>query len=104
MASRLLLATKIAMCWALLSASIPPLQSPAQPGRLVINSTPAGALITVNGKGMKERTNATYVVPPGKYTVAVSGGEGNLKCAAKEVNVSAGQETKVNCSVTGWTE
>jgi hypothetical protein len=79
------------------------LQSPGL-ARLAINSKPPGASITVNGKAMNQPTDATFVVGPGKYTVAVSGGQGNLNCAPKEFAIAAGQVKTVTCSSSGWSE
>jgi hypothetical protein len=79
------------------------LQSPGL-GRLAINSKPPGASIAVNGKAMNQATDATFVVGAGKYTVAVSGGPGNLNCAPKEFAIVAGQMKTVTCSSSGWSE
>jgi hypothetical protein len=49
-------------------------------------------------------TDATFVVGPGKYTVAVSGGQGNLNCAPKEFAIAAAQVKTVTCSSSGWSE
>jgi hypothetical protein len=103
-AHRISPAIKIALC---LGALCPPTltsQTPVQPGRLVITSTPSGAKITVNSQATKQLTNATFVVPPGKYTVSVAGGPGSLNCPGKDVQVTSGQPTSVHCAATGWTQ
>jgi hypothetical protein len=87
---------EIALCSALLLAPALSSQSPVQPGRLVINSNPNGANIKIDGQPVNQLTNATFVVPPGKHQVAVTGGPGNLKCDTP-VQVYSGQPTEVNC-------
>ena len=77
-----------------------PTQSPGQPGRLAVNSTPPGARITVNGKDLNQQTDATFVLPSGKYSIAVS--SGTLNCPSREVTVTSGQQTTVHCSSGGW--
>ena len=68
----------------------------AGPGRLQISSKPQSATITVNGKTLTQVTNTTLVVAPGKYSVVITGGPGNLNCT-RNVQVSTGQTTAVNC-------
>jgi PEGA domain len=77
-------------------------QMPPQPGRLVISSDPAGAMVTINGRQMGQRTNATFVVSPGKYRVEVVGPGGNPTCRAIDLAVSAGQTVAKQCSAAGW--
>ena len=101
---RISLAIRIAVCLAALCPPTLTSQTPVQPGRLVVTSTPSGAKITVNSQATKQLTDATFVVPPGKYTVSVAGGAGSLNCPDKEVQVSSGQSTSVHCAGTGWTQ
>jgi hypothetical protein len=86
----------------LLLAGALPAQSPRQPGKLAISSVPKGASIYVNGSKMGQPTDATFVVSPGSYKVAVSGGAGNLNCPTKSVTVSAGSQVDLNCTSAGW--
>jgi hypothetical protein len=102
-AHRMSPAIKIALCWAVICSPILSSQTPVQPGRLVITSTPTGAKITVNSQATNQLTDATFAVPPGKYTVSVTGGPGHLNCPDRDVQVSSGQPTEVHCSATGWT-
>jgi hypothetical protein len=98
-----LLAIKMAVCWALLCPPIALFQSPGQPGRLVIKSTPEeGAAITINGQAMKQLTNTTFVVPPGNYKVSVKNPDGKVSCLPHDFSVSADQETTATCSGTNW--
>jgi hypothetical protein len=98
-----LLTIKMAACWALLYPTIVLFQSPGQPGRLVIKSTPEqGAAITINGQAMKLPTNATFVMPPGKYSVTAKNPNGNVNCPSQDFPVSAGQQTTATCSGTHW--
>ena len=81
-------------------------QSPGfNSGKLTINSEPAGAVITINGRNMGQTDN-TYVVSPGNYQVSVAGGPGNLQnCSgnhAKSVPVNAGNTATVTCTNSGW--
>ena len=77
-------------------------QTPKRPGKLTVTSTPKGAAIFVNGKQMGQSTDASFVISPGTYKVSVSGGAGNLNCAVKSVQVTAGGSIEVNCTSAGW--
>ena len=79
-------------------------QTPRQPGKLTVSSTPKGAAIFVNGKQMAQSTDASFVISPGTYKVSVSGGAGNLNCPVKSVQVIAGGSTALSCTSTGWTK
>jgi len=92
----------IALCWAALYPPALTSQTPARPGKLVITSTPPEATITVNGRALEQLTPSTFLVPQGKYKVAVSDGPGNLNCAEKEVLVTSGQSTELHCTAAGW--
>jgi hypothetical protein len=102
-AHRISPAIKIVLCWIVLYSPILSSQTPGQPGRLVITSTPTGAKITVNNQATNQLTDATFVVPPGKYTVSVTDGPGKLNCPDKDVQIFSGQPAEVHCSATGWT-
>jgi hypothetical protein len=90
-----------ALCCLLPLASGLPAQTPGQPGRMVITSTPKGATIVVNGKKMGQ-TDASFAVSPGNYTVSVSGGSGNLSCPEKSVKLAAGSTIELSCTSAGW--
>ena len=96
------LVLRIALFTALLFPLALSSQTPAEPGRLNITSTPDGANITINGKSMDHQTDAVYSVAPGQHKVSVAGGAGNLNCPEITVQVSSGRETKVHCSSAGW--
>jgi hypothetical protein len=96
-----LLAVKSALCLALLCPAAFSFQSPGQPPKLVIQSIPTGAKITINGK-IVGQTDATFVVSPGKYTVSVASSDGKLNCKDKVVTVSFAQTLTITCSSAGW--
>ena len=101
--------TKISLCSIMVCAPMLFPQTPAQPGTLVIKSTPVGAKITVkdtsgNVKVAGQLTDANFVVAPGKYVVSVIGGPGNLNCPEKEVEVFSGQAKEVHCTGTEWSQ
>src|ERR1700751_4228433 len=96
------LAIEIPLCWALLFPPAFAAQMPPQPGKLVINSEPTGATITINGKITNQPTNATFVVSPGTYTVSVASEAGKLNCPGIPITVTAGQTQVRVCSGTGW--
>jgi PEGA domain len=86
------LAPEFVLCWILAFAPAVSPQSPAQPGKLHITSTPTGAKIMVNGDTRPEVTPITLVVSPGKYTVQVG------DCQPQnDVSVSSGNTTEVHC-------
>lgn len=90
--------------WVLLPAAGLWSQTPPQPGKLTITSTPKGAAIVIDGKKMPQPTDATFVVSPGTYRVSVADATGNLKnCPTRNVAVSSGSQTVLDCSATGWT-
>jgi hypothetical protein len=77
-------------------------QMPPQPGRLVILSEPAGAIVTINGKQVDQHTNATFLVSPGNYKVAVASSDGKLSCPEITLSISSGQTVTSECIPTGW--
>jgi hypothetical protein len=94
------LAAKIALGCALLCPAAFSWQSPGQPAKLVIQSVPTGANITVNGKGVGQ-TDATFVVSPGTYEVSVASTDGKLRCE-KKVTPAFGQTFTLTCTASGW--
>jgi PEGA domain len=101
-AYKMSLAIEIPLCWALLFPPAFASQMLPQPGKLVINSEPTGATITINGKITNQPTNATFIVSPGTYTVSVAGEAGKPNCPGITITVSAGQTQVRVCSGTGW--
>ena len=95
------LAVKVSLCWGLFGPSAMLLQSPVF-GRLIVASEPTGAKIIIDGNMQQQVTNFTYVVGPGTYTVAVTGGPGNLNCSGRNVTVSANAAVTVTCTASGW--
>ena len=86
-------------------------QSPPPPARLVISSEPTRAAVTINGNKMTQTTNATFLVSPGTYTVAVAIADGTLACnqpsgsgpkASRTVTVSSGDTAQLDCTPVGW--
>jgi PEGA domain len=97
------LAFEVSLCWGMVGPHAALLQSPNfGGGRLVINSDPQGAHILINDRQMQQTTDFTYVVGPGTYKVAVTGGSGNLNCAQKSVQVTSGNTATVTCTAKGW--
>ncbi len=77
-------------------------QAPTQSAQLIIVSKPVGADVMINRKKMNQPTNATFVVPPGKYVVSVIGAGGALDCADTTVTLTPGQTLTVTCTRMGW--
>lgn len=94
------LAAKFALGCALLCPAAFSWQSPGQPAKLVIQSVPTGANITVNGKDLGP-TDATFVVSPGAYDVSVASSDGKLRCE-KKVTPASGQTLTLTCIASGW--
>jgi hypothetical protein len=72
-------------------------QLPQQPARLVIKSNPEGATITIDGKTMSQKTNATFVVSPGTHYVSINSAGGNPTCPKRDYVVEPGQTLEVHC-------
>jgi PEGA domain len=68
-------------------------------GKLVIQSTPSGANISINGKSMGQ-TPASFVVSLGTYSVTVTGAE--LNCPSRVVGVTPGSTVTLTCTSSGW--
>jgi hypothetical protein len=90
------------LLWTLLYPVALQPQMPPVPGKLLISSEPDGATITINGNKMSQLTNATFVVSPGDYTVAVSSPDRNLSCPGKVFHVASGGVVSHKCSAAGW--
>ena len=73
------------------------LQTGKQPGLLKVTSYPPGASVRINNNPMNGKTNATFVVTPGQYTVTAQGASGNLNCQPSPATVNSGQITTVVC-------
>lgn len=85
------------LCWVFLLPSGFLFQTPSQPGQLKVTSTPTGAAIRINGNLMPAKTDATFVVNPGDYTVEVTSGSNKLNCKPPSVHVYSGQQAEVDC-------
>ncbi len=94
------LAVKMCLCGGLFCQYAMLSQPPAF-NKLVINSDPTGAKISINGNQRAEVTPQTYVVGPGRYTVSVSGGPKNLNCQFQPVTATSGSTFTFNCTVSG---
>jgi len=77
-------------------------QAPTQSAQLIILSKPVGAEVTINRRKMTQPTNATFVMPPGKYVVSVVGAGGALECADTTFTLTPGQTLTVTCTRMGW--
>ena len=73
-----------------------------RPATLVIKSVPSGAPVTLNGSTSSQPTDLSLVVSPGAYTVSVGTQGGKPFCAAKQINVIAGQTVVLVCTESGW--
>ena len=67
---------------------------PAELGQLVVKSNPAGAVIRIDNSIMKQKTDASFLVSPGRHLVSVSG---NPNCAGIYVRVNSGEVKELNC-------
>ena len=101
--SVLWLAIELFLCWALVGPAALSMQAPGfDGGKLEIKSVPEGARISVNDKQLEQLTNAAFVVSPGNYKVAVTGGSGPLNCGDRNVYISSGSDVIVTCTAKGW--
>jgi hypothetical protein len=75
-------------------------QMPPQSAKLVIQSEPAGATVTINNQQMHSVTNATFVVSPGTYVVSVAAGA--LACPNISLTVTGGEKVTKTCTSAGW--
>ncbi|MGA8108455.1 MAG: PEGA domain-containing protein [Acidobacteriaceae bacterium] len=79
-------------------------QMPPQPAKLIVDSDPPSAAITVNGRKISQRTNATLIVSPGTYTVTVGEKGSATWCAASTATVVSGQTATWSCSGNKWVQ
>jgi hypothetical protein len=77
-------------------------QMPPPPARLVISSQPVGATITINGTRMSQKTDATFIVSPGSYTVSVASTDLKANCGDIRVSVAAGETHSMSCIGSVW--
>jgi len=100
-------AIELFLCLTFMSPSAALLQAPGfNGGRLVIQSAPhTGANIFINQKPTSRQTNSAFMVSPGTYWVAVTGGPDNLNCGgdAGKVEISSGSIVTLTCTASGFT-
>jgi hypothetical protein len=100
-------AIELFLCWTFISLSAVLAQAPGfNGGRLVIQSAPhTGANIFINRQSTNRQTNSTFVVSPGAYWVAVTGGPDNLNCGgdAGKVQITSGSVVTLTCTTSGFT-
>jgi hypothetical protein len=100
-------AIELFLCWTFISLSAVLSQAPGfNGGRLVIQSTPhTGANIFINKKATNRQTNSTFVVSPGTYWVAVTGGPDHLNCGGDggEAQITSGSVISLTCTTNGFT-
>lgn len=95
---------ELALCGAVLFPALLSSQRPAFPGKLMVTSTPAGALITMDQAATNRATPATFVVSAGEHTVTLAGEEAK-QCGVKapaKVTVGPGATWTASCDKTGW--
>ena len=78
-------------------------QTPAQPARLHVTSTPDAAIVTINGSAMARKTPADFIVAPGAYTIETVGQPGKSTCGKLPLTVASGVTLSVDCSNETWT-
>jgi len=79
-------------------------QMPEKPGRLTVESTPAGATVTIDQQQMGRRTPYTFVVSPGQHSLSVRGKDEagkEIDCQAS-LYIGAGAARSVHCTARGW--
>jgi hypothetical protein len=100
-------AIELFLCWIFISSSAVLSQAPGfNGGRLVIQSAPhTGANIFINQKSTNRQTNSVFMVSPGTYYVAVTGGPDNLNCGgeAGKVQITSGSVVTLTCTRSGFT-
>jgi len=100
-------AIELFLCWTFTSLSAVLAQAPGFNGsRLAIQSAPhTGANIFINQKSTNRQTNSTFVVSPGTYWVAVTGGPDHLNCGGDggEVQITSGSVVTLTCTPSGFT-
>ncbi len=101
----MMLALELSLCWMLVRPSALLLQSPGlTAGRLAVQSNRPGANIFINKMPTNQNTNFTFVVSPGTYWVAVTGGPDNLNCGGSdgEAKVAPGRTATLICTSSGF--
>jgi hypothetical protein len=79
-------------------------QMPNRPGRLTVESTPAGATVTIDGQQMQRLTPFTFVIAPGEHRVSVRGKDeaGKEMSCTTSLYVAAGSAKSIRCTARGW--
>jgi hypothetical protein len=77
-------------------------QMPSQPGKLEIKSQPTGAQVVIGGKLIRQVTDATLIISPGSYSVAVGRAGGSPYCAATAVTIRSNETKVLVCNGTTW--
>lgn len=94
-----------ALFCALLFPMLLPSQRPAMPGKLMVTSTPAGVLITMDQAATNRSTPALFVVSVGEHLITLAG-EAVSQCGvgrpAASVTVGPGATWTANCDKDGW--
>ena len=85
-----------------LPAGLLPAIMPPQPAKLAIYSDPPGAIVTINGQQMQQRTDAAFTVSPGRYQIFVESVSPRFSCPTKAVDVASGQTVSLKCTASGW--
>jgi hypothetical protein len=76
--------------------------TPPPSGWISVISTPPGANITIDGQKVGQPANATFALSPGRHTVLISGGAGNLHCLVT-IAVESGRTKEIQCPQSGTT-
>jgi hypothetical protein len=75
------------------------------PGKLMVTSTPAGVLITMDQAATNRSTPALFVVSAGEHMITLAG-EAVAQCGvgrpAASVTVGPGATWTANCDKDGW--
>lgn len=104
--SILWLAIDLSLCGTILGPSALSSQAPGfNGGKLQINSSPhEGANIFINSKPTNQHTNFAFVMSPGTYWVAVTGGPDNLNCGGEggKAQITSGSTVVLTCTAKGW--
>jgi len=100
------LAIKLSLSWALVPRPAPLLWFQLHSvGKLVVQSAPhTGANVFINRKPTNQKTNSTFVVSPGTYWVAVTGGPDELSCGGPggKAEIAPGGVVTLICTKNGF--